>query len=108
MVTEKTLVSKEEKVVAYEMVVIINPTLIDDALETAVNNISDFITNRGGVISEVNRWGKRSLAYPIKRAVSGTYILMKFSLKAAACKELETTLKISDQVLRHLLIKLEK
>jgi len=106
MVTENVL-TKEEKQVSYEMVVIIRPELADEQLEAAINNISGFITGRGGAVSEINRWGKRNLAYPIKHSISGTYILMKFTLKPAVCKELENTLKISEQVLRHLLIKVE-
>lgn len=107
MVTENILTKKEDKLVSYEMVVILAPTLADEQLEAAINNISGFITSRGGAISEINRWGKRNLAYTIKHASSGTYILMKFTLKPTACKELESTLKISEQVLRHLLIKLD-
>jgi small subunit ribosomal protein S6 len=106
MVTEKTAV-KKEKLNNYEMVVIFNPEVVEDRLEAAVNNLTGFITNRGGTISEVLRWGKRSLAYPIKHSVTGTYVLARFTLKPTACKELETSLKISDQVLRHLLIKLD-
>jgi small subunit ribosomal protein S6 len=106
MVTEKVAV-KKEKLNNYEMVVIFNPEVVEDRLEAAVNNITGFITGHGGAISEVNRWGKRALAYPIKHAVTGTYILARFTLKPSACKELETNLKISEQVLRHLLIKLD-
>jgi small subunit ribosomal protein S6 len=106
MVTEKTAV-KKEKLNNYEMVVIFSPDVVEDRLETAVNNITGFITSHGGVISEVIRWGRRSLAYPIKHSVTGTYVLARFTLKPTACKELETNLKISDQVLRHLLIKLD-
>jgi len=108
MVTENVLIKKEDKLVNYEMMVILNPMLVDDPLEAAINNISSFITGRGGAISEINRWGKRNLAYPIKRSVAGNYVLVKFNLKPGGCTELETMLKISDQVLRHLLIKLEK
>ena len=107
MVTEKVLTKKEDKLCSYEMVVIISPQVLDEQLETVINNISNFITGRGGVISEIARWGKRTLAYPIKHFSSGTYILAKFTLKPGASKELENSLRISEPVLRHLLIKLE-
>ena len=106
MVTEQTVTPKE-KVCSYEMVVIYTPALIDEPLEAAVNNISNFITTRGGTVSETARWGKRTLAYPIKHVNSGTYILVKFTLKPNFSKELENNLRISESVLRHLLIKLE-
>ena len=107
MVTEKVLTKKEDKPVNYEMVVVLSPQLIDEPLEAAINNISNFITGRGGVIFEIERWGKRNLAYPIKHFASGTYIIAKFSLKPGAGKELEASLKIAEHVLRHLLIKLD-
>lgn len=105
--TENILTKKADKLCNYEMVVIIGPQVIDEQLETAINNITGFITGRGGAVSEMDRWGKRPLAYPIKHSVSGTYVLLRFALKPVACKELENNLKISDQVLRHLLIKLD-
>ena len=107
MVTEKVITKKEDKLCSYEMVVIISPQLIDEPLEAVINNISNFVTGKGGTVSEIVRWGKRNLAYPIKHFSSGTYILAKFTLKPAASKELENNLRISEPVLRHLLIKLE-
>lgn len=107
MVTDKVLTKKEEKQCNYEMVVVIRPELSDDQLGTVINTISGFITGRGGAVSEVQRWGKKNLAYPIKRSNSGTYVLARFALKPGASKELENNLRISEPVLRHLLIKLE-
>ena len=108
MVTEeKVITKKEDKLVSYEMVVILNPTLIDEPLETAVTNITNFITGKGGNVSEVVRWGKRTLAYPIRHLSSGTYILVKFTLKPGFSKDLENHLKITEPVLRHLLVNLE-
>ena len=107
MVTERVLTKKAEKLCDYEMVVVLSPEVIDDQLEAAVNNIVNFITTRGGTMTQLDRCGKRSLAYPIKHFASGTYLLMRFSLKPTGCKELENNLKISEQVLRHLLIKSE-
>ena len=107
MVTDKVITKKEARLCNYEMVVVISPEVVDEQLESVINNISGFITGMGGTVPEVERWGKRNLAYPIKHFVSGTYILARFTLKPAACKELENSLKISEQVLRHLLVKLD-
>jgi small subunit ribosomal protein S6 len=108
VMTDKTVTKKAERQGNYEMVVIISPEIADEQLETVINNMSTFITGRGGTVVEVARWGKRMLAYPIKHFNSGTYFLIRFTLKTGACKELESNLKISEQVLRHLLIKLDK
>ena len=90
----------------YELIVIISPEVEDEKLEATVDNISQFITERGGIISSVDRWGKRRLAYPIKHFMEGSYVLAQFKLKPALSKELEARLQISEEVLRYLLIKL--
>ena len=91
----------------YELTVIISPEVEDEKLDTAIDNISQFITEKGGVISGVDRWGKRKLAYPIKRFMEGNYVLAQFKLEPTLSKELEAKLQISEEVLRHLLIKIE-
>ena len=52
-------------------------------------------------------WGKKKLAYPIGQFVEGSYVLAHFNLKPASTKELEANLQISEEVLRHLLVKIE-
>lgn len=89
----------------YEMVFILSPEVADEALEGKIEGISQFITGRNGVIESVEPWGKKKLAYPIKQQLEGNYVLAKFKLSPARCKELEANLKISEEVLRHLLIK---
>ena len=90
----------------YELVVIISPEVVDEKLEATIDNISQFITERDGIISSVERWGKRRLAYPLKHFMEGSYVLTQFKSKPTLSKELEARLQISEEVLRHLLIKL--
>jgi len=90
----------------YELVVIISPEVADENFETIINKLSQFITEKDGVVSEMERWGKRKLAYPIKHFVEGNYVLSRFKLKPALSKEIEGNLQISEEVLRHLLIRL--
>ena len=90
----------------YELVLIISPEVGNEALDATVDNVSKFVTGSGGTISNVERWGKRRLAYPIKHFMEGSYVLTQFKLKPALSKELEANLRISEEVLRHLLIKL--
>ncbi len=89
----------------YELIYIINPDIAEDVLESKVNGISQFITTRDGVIASVDKWGKKKLAYPLKHYLEGHYILTKFKMSPARCKELEANLRISEEVLRHLLVK---
>ena len=96
---------KDTRLQDYELVFIINPEIAEEDLETKIGGISKFITEREGVIDSFDKWGKRRLAYPLKRFLEGNYVLAKFKLSPARCDELEANLKISEYVLRHLLRK---
>ncbi len=91
----------------YEMVFIVSPEVADDSLETAIDGISKFITSKGGTVSNIERWGKRRLSYPLKHFSEGNYVLTGFQMNPMWSKELEANLHISEDILRHLLIKLD-
>ena len=103
---EETTLVAEKKPLEYELVYIVSPEVSEEALENTVNDISQFITGKDGAISEVERWGKKKLAYPVEHFLEGNYVLTRFQMNPARCKELEANLKISEQIIRHLLIKL--
>ena len=94
-----------EQLQDYELVLVVSSEVGEDALETALKNVSQFITGKGGVISEEERWGNRKLAYPIKRSREGNYVLTRCKMSPAWAKELDANLNISEDVLRHLLLK---
>ncbi len=103
---EKVAIKPEEKALQdYELVLIVKPEATEESLDATVNNVSQFITGKEGVIAEVQKWGKKKLAYPVAHGLEGNYILAKFKMKARRCKELEANLKITEDILRHLLIK---
>lgn len=91
----------------YELVYILSPEMTDDVLDGKVEGINQFITARNGVIDNIEKWGKKKLAYPLKHFLEGSYFLTKFKISPTRCKELEANLKISEEVLRHLLIKVD-
>ena len=97
----------EQELSDYELVMIFMPELGEEALEPLLASISQFITGKGGAVAEVQRWGKRKLAYPIKHFIEGDYVLMHFKCEPAHNKELETNLKISEKIVRYLLVKVE-
>jgi small subunit ribosomal protein S6 len=107
MVTKEEVKTSEQALNDYELVFIVSPEVADDAVEPIVNTYTQFISNKGGVVGEVARWGRKKLAYPIKHVMEGNYVLVNFKLAPSANKELETNLKISEKVIRYLLIKLE-
>ncbi|MDO8577572.1 MAG: 30S ribosomal protein S6 [Dehalococcoidales bacterium] len=107
MVSEKAVTETGAGLRDYELTVIIKPDIDAEKLEARINAISQFITDKGGTVSEIQKWGKRKLGYPIKRILEGIYVLVKCKMKPASGKELEATLRISEDILRHLLIVIE-
>ena len=96
---------KDTRVNEYELIYILNPEMTDEAVETRINGISEFITAREGAIDAVDKWGKKKLSYPIKHFLEGSYVLTRFKMSPARCKELEANLRISEDIIRHLLIR---
>ncbi|MFC1941515.1 30S ribosomal protein S6 [Chloroflexota bacterium] len=92
---------------SYELVLVISSEVTEEEFEARIDNLTRFVTGNGGIISEIERWGKRGLAYPIRHFVEGNYVLAKFKLKPEFGKELEANLRISEEVLRHLLVRLD-
>lgn len=92
---------------SYELVIIVRPDATEEQFETTLQNISQFITSRDGIIDEVEQWGKRRLAYPIRHHREGSYVLTRFQLSPDQNRALETSLRISEEVIRHLLIRLD-
>ena len=90
------------------MVYIVNPTLEAESLKEVVDKFSDIVNKLKGTIIEVNEWGKRKLAYEIKKFDKGYYILLDFCGLPAVVKELERNLKLDDRILKYLNIKLDE
>jgi len=106
MVTKEASTVEDKQLRDYELVLIISPEVDGEVLDTTINNMKQFIMGKGGIISDIEQWGKRKLAYPIRRFAEGNYVLAQFKLKPTLSKELEMRLDISEEVLRYLLIKL--
>ncbi len=107
MVSEKVVTETGAGLRDYELTVIIRPDIDEEKLEARIKAVSQFITDKGGSVTEVQKWGKRKLGYPIKHSLEGNYVFFKAKLKPGTGKELETNLRISEDVLRHLLIVVE-
>jgi len=103
---KRPLTEEDKELRDYEMVIIISPELDEVSLNAALDNISKHITDMGGVIANIEKWGKRKLAYPIKLFSEGYYILTKFQLQPAMVKEVNVRLQISEEVIRHLMVRL--
>jgi len=104
---EKVVNAEDKQLRNYELMLIVSPEVMDEALDATVDRISRLITEKGGTVSNVEQWGKRRLAYPIGHFSEGTYVLTRFESKPDLGKELEAKLLISEDILRHLLIRIE-
>ena len=99
----------EVRLPRYELVVIISPQVADDEVTATFDRlVRRHVESSGGECQEVDQWGRRKLAYPIKSQMEGNYILTQLQLPADQTKELERGLLISEDVLRHLLVRAEE
>lgn len=92
----------------YETMYVIDPTLEEDAVKALIERFSSLIENQGGQIDKIDEWGKRRLAYPVKDHNEGYYVLVNFSAESDLPEELERVYKITDEILRYLIIKDDK
>jgi len=83
---------------------ILNPEMDEDSIQQAVDRYASIVTNGQGEVVSVDKWGKRRLAYEIKDLVEGYYVLMNFKSEPAVVKELDRIMKISDQMLRFMIV----
>ena len=104
-VIKRVLPVEDEPLGDYELVLVFSPAIAEDGLDAAIEKVSQLITEGGGTPPVIEQWGKRKLAYTIKRFMEGNYVLTRFKLKPGLTRELEANLHISEEILRHLLIR---
>ena len=87
----------------YEVMFVINPTLEDEKKEATIETVKEIIGAQGSV-TNVDVWGMRKLAYPIEKKNEGYYVVAEFEAEPTLPKELDRRLRISDNVMRHIII----
>ena len=90
----------------YEVMFIVKPAE-EEATNAFIEKVEALIARVGGTVEKVDRWGKRRLAYAVKKFTDGFYVLINFEAAPAEIKEIDRVLKINDEVLRHLIVKHE-
>ncbi len=90
---------------AYEVMYILNPELEEEAIVALVNKFNEIVTSGGGELVKVDQWGKRRLAYEIKDRTEGYYVVLQFKAESSVAQELDRVFKITDEVLRYLIIR---
>ena len=89
----------------YEVLYIVRADLDDEKVQDAVKRVNTLIQRSGGTVDKTNLWGKRRLAYEVKHQKEGAYVLQDFQLDPDRVPELEAALKITEEVLRHLVVR---
>ena len=89
----------------YEVLYIVRADIDDDKVQDAVKRVNTLIQRTGGTSDKTNLWGKRRLAYEVKHQKEGAYVLQDFQLDPDRVPELEASLKITEEVLRHLIVR---
>ena len=91
----------------YESAVMINAALDDEQIQALISRIKETITNNGGEIREVEDWGRKRLAYVVKKSKVGYYAIFRFNAPSSLIAKLERFYVLDEQFLRYLTIKLD-
>ena len=92
----------------YETIFILHPSLDEETVKASIEKFKGVIENGGGTVDNVDFWGKRKLAYEINKVNEGYYTLVNFSSNPELPRELDRIFRITDGVIRHIIIKEEK
>jgi small subunit ribosomal protein S6 len=92
---------------SYEVIFILDPALGDEGVDAAVTAATGVVTGAGGEVQEVQKWGKKRLAYEVKKRREGHYVYFKLQAPPKAVQELERHFKISESALKCLTVVLE-
>ncbi len=91
----------------YELALVVNAKIEDDARAAVVEQAKEYIARLGGTVTEVEDWGKKRLAYEIQKMKEGFYYFIKFDAEASVPAELEGRVRIMENVLRYLCVRQE-
>lgn len=91
----------------YEVAFIAQPDLDETSLNALIEKAKGWITATGGEVTKVDLWGRRRLAYPIRKQKEGQYVLLQANLANTATREIERSLRFTEQVLRFQIIQTE-
>lgn len=89
---------------AYELLLLLSPSLDEETRTAVLDKVQGLITADGGVVDNVDSWGKRKLAFEIEKFTEGDYALVDFHAAPAAIAELDRVLHITDSVVRYMLV----
>lgn len=92
----------------YETIFIIKPGLEEEEIEPVIERVQKVIKKTKGEVTEVEKWGKKRLAYEVKKYTSGIYILMRFKGDHGVISELERNYKLIDNIIKFITLRIEE
>ena len=90
--------------ISYELAIVYKPTLDEEALKAEAESVKALIERFGGSVEKVDDWGKRRLAYEIQKVNEGFYSFVTFSAETSAPAEIESRMRIKENILRYLIV----
>jgi small subunit ribosomal protein S6 len=91
----------------YESFIIIDADLHDDAIAAVDDKLKNIVAGNGGTVLDYTPWGKKKLAYPVKKRTRGHYVLMEYAGASELVAELERNMRLDERVLKFITVKLE-
>ena len=92
----------------YEVALIIRPDVDQEGQDAIVERLSELLTADGGQVDNVDVWGRRRLAYPIKKVQEGFYYFIQGQFATSVLPELDRSVRLSESILRHMVVRLDK
>lgn len=89
----------------YELGIVLSPEASEEQTKAILDRVSQLVQTNGGAVVKVNAWGRRRLAYPIERHRDGLYYFLDLSLTPQTVLEVDRNLKVTEEVIRHLIVK---
>jgi small subunit ribosomal protein S6 len=93
----------------YEIMFIADPNAPEEAIDAILAQVQSVIEDAGGSVDKVDKWGKRKLAYRVRRREEGFYVVVRYSVASTdAVKEIERRLKVHELVLKYLTVRMDE
>lgn len=93
---------------SYEVIFILDPGLTEDGVEGEIGAVREVVAKKGGEVAEVQKWGKKRLAYEVKKRGDGQYVLMKVGGPGGVVADLERHFRITETILKGLVVRAEE
>ena len=92
----------------YELALIIRPNVDEEGQQALIERLSELLTAEGGQVANVQSWGRRQLAYPIDKVNEGYYYFIQGQFASAVLPEVKRTIRLSEEILRHMVVRTDQ